>query len=155
MSRNIIKDKLIGDLIDANSRLLRAIEKMPDNQKVDKWSKREILAHIAGWYEEGVNGIPKILIGEKPASFRLSVNGYNKRSVEKRKDKSITQILSEMAKLHKQFIEQIRNLGDNQITEYCGTKLGKEEINVLWMINECISHDNNHAQELEQKYNCD
>ena len=40
-------------------------------------------------------------------------------------------------------------LNNEQLAGYYGTKLGKKQINILWIINECISHDNNHAQELE------
>lgn len=47
-----------------------------------------------------------------------------------------------MGKLHDQFIKQIKISLMSKLLD----------INVLWMINESISHDNNHAQELEQKY---
>lgn len=147
-----MKSKIIKDLIEANKRLLKVLEKMPDSDKIDHWSKKEILAHIAGWYEEGLEEIPKILKGGTPISFKLSINDYNKRSVEKRKNKNVLQILSEMAELHNQLIKQIRNLNDKQIVGYYGTKLGKKPRNIIWMINECISHDNDHALELEQKY---
>jgi len=145
-------DKLIQNLIAANSRLLKSVALMPDKEVVDKWSKKEILAHIAGWYEEGVDATPKILKGEKPNSFRYSINGYNKKSVEKRKDKAISIILKEMQLLHKKWIEQIKKLDDKQVTDFHGTMLGKKQINLLWMINEAISHDNAHAKELEKKY---
>lgn len=148
-----MKDKVICDLLSAKERLLKTVDLMPEGTAVDKWSKKEILAHIAGWYEEGVDATPKILHGEKPASFQYSVDGYNKRSVEKRKDKTILEIFQEMNDLHSQFIEQIKNLTDEQIAGHFGTRLGNEQINVLWMINECISHDNAHAKELEQSYN--
>lgn len=146
-----MKNRLIKGLKNANNRLLVAIELMPDNSKIDKWSRKEILAHIAGWYEEGVDGIPKILKGEKPASFSFSVNGYNKHSVEGRKNKSIPQIISEIKILHDQFLAQVQGLSESEMIGRYGTKLGEKEINVLWIINECISHDNSHAQELEKK----
>ena len=122
-------DKLIQNLIAANSRLLKSVALMPDKEVVDKWSK-----------------------GEKPNSFRYSINGYNKKSVEKRKDKAISIILKEMQLLHKKWIEQIKKLDDKQVTDFHGTMLGKKQINLLWMINEAISHDNAHAKELEKKY---
>ena len=73
-------------------------------------------------------------------------------SVEKRKDKAISIILKEMQLLHKKWIEQIKKLDDKQVTDFHGTMLGKKQINLLWMINEAISHDNAHAKELEKKY---
>ena len=147
-----MRNKLAQDLIKANSRLLKAVDLMSDKELVDKWSKKEILAHITGWYEEGVDATPKILGGEKPNSFRLSVNSYNKRSVEKRKNKSTENIIEEMKNLHKKWIEQVKKLNEDQITSFYGTKLGKKQINLLWMINEAISHDNAHANELEMKF---
>lgn len=147
-----MKEELISDLIRANLHFLEAIEKMPEDQKIGEWGKKEILAHMAGWYEEGVGGIPKILTGQEPNSFRLSVNNYNKNSVEKRKNKTMIETLEELNDLHKEFIEQIKNLSEGQIKNFYGTKLGNEDINVLWMINECISHDNNHAKEIEESF---
>ena len=141
-----MKSELINDLIKANQRLLKAIEKMPEDKKIGDWGKKEIVAHVAGWYEEGVDGIPKILVGQEPNSFRLSVDNYNKNSVEKRENKTITKILEELNNLHKEFIEQIKNLSEEQIKNFYGTKLGNENINVLWMIDQCISHDNNHKR---------
>ena len=46
----------------------------------------------------------------------------------------------------------VKKLNEDQITSFYGTKLGKKQINLLWMINEAISHDNAHANELEMKF---
>lgn len=76
-----MKDRWIKDLQEAHQRLLKVFEKVPSNRKIfGDWTKKELMAHIAGWYEEGVEGTPQILRGEKPISFRMSVNGYNKIS---------------------------------------------------------------------------
>ncbi len=152
-SRFSMKGKYIKQLKVAHQRLLKAFDLTPDDGKiVDRWSKKEIMAHIAGWYEEGVEGVLKILNGEKPTSFKMSVNSYNKRSIEKRKNMTIEQLRDEMIKLHDQWLKQIKALDENQITDFYGTKLGKKDINLLWMIKEAISHDNAHAQELEKKF---
>lgn len=146
-----MKNEYIKQLETAHQRLLKVLDLIPDNRKIiDQWSKKEIMAHIAGWYEEGVEGTPQILNGEKPTSFSVSVNGYNKRSVERRKNMTIDQLSNEMVKLHNQWVKLIKALGENQITDFYGTKLGKKDINLLWMINEAISHDNTHAEELEK-----
>lgn len=145
-----MKNQCIRDLKESHQRLLNALEKVPDEGKIcGDWTKKELMAHIAGWYEEGVKGTPQILRGEKPVSFRMSINGYNKRSVEKRKNKTQTEILSEMKILHQQFIKLIKKLDEKQITGYYGTILRGKPINVLWIINEAVSHDNEHAKELE------
>lgn len=131
--------------------MIASIKHLSEQKKITKdWTKKELLAHIAGWYEEGVDALPKILRGEKPESFRFSINGFNRRSVEKRRNKSVAEILEETISLHKQFVKQIRNLEEKQITEFYGTHLGKKPINLLWMINEAISHDTNHAIQLEK-----
>ena len=143
---------LIKQLKNARKRLLKAVKKLPDSEKVEEWTKKEILAHIAGWYEDGVDGTQKILRGEKLNSFRMSVNKYNRLSVEKRKNKTARQIINEMNKLHDIWIKQINALDEEQITGFYGTILHKKPINILWLINEAISHDNNHANEIERKY---
>lgn len=146
-----MKNDLLQQLDLAHERMVSAVKHLPEQEKITKdWTKKELLAHIAGWYEEGVNALPKILRGEKPESFRFSINGFNKRSVKKRKSKSFAEILEETISLNKQFVKQIRNLEEKQITEFYGTRLGKKPINLLWMINEAISHDTNHAKEIEK-----
>lgn len=151
-----MKSKLINDLVAANKRLLGALTSVPEDSKITgEWSKKQLLSHIAGWYEEGVDSLPKILKGVKPNSFRKSIDGYNRASVVKRKDKTVEQILKEMEELHTKFVKQISGLSEEQINNYYGTMLGKKQINLLWMINEAISHDNAHAEELEKKYEID
>ena len=51
----------------AHQRLLKAFDLIPDVGKIiDYWSKKELMAHIAGWYEEGLVGTAKILNGDVP-----------------------------------------------------------------------------------------
>lgn len=148
-----MKEDLIKQLNSARIRLLKIMSKLPDEGRlVDRWSKKEILAHIAGWEEEGVVCIPQILKGEQPKSFKMSIKQFNEDHVNKRKNKTIIDILEELSDLRDQFIIKITCLLDEQINGYYGTTLGKKQINVLWVINEAISHDNNHAKELEEKY---
>ena len=91
--------------------------------------------------------------GEKPNSFRYSINGFNKRSLEKRKNESIGKIQQEAEKLHKKLVNDIKKLQEDQITRFYGTMLGKKPINPLWIINETLSHDSSHAKEIEQFLN--
>lgn len=146
-----MKKNILEKLEQARKHLLEAIKLYPDHPK-DEWSRKELLSHLAGWDEDGVNGIPKILKGEKPISFKYSVNSYNIRSVEKRQDKGEPEIREELDKLHRQFIKIVNSLDEGQIAGYFGTFLRKRPINILWLINEKISHDNNHAREIEEKY---
>lgn len=148
-----MKNDLIKQLKEAYNRVTKALHFLPnDGKHVGDWSKKEILSHLVGWYEEGVDATPKILKGEKPNSFRMSINGYNKRSIEKRKHQTIEQIQKEGEALHNKWIKQINALHENQITEFYGTLLGKKPINLLWMIHEGIAHDNSHAEEIEKKF---
>lgn len=148
-----MKVDLLKQLQEAHNRLLKTTELLPnEGTVVGEWSKKEILSHIAGWYEEGVDATPKILSGEKPNSFRYSINGFNKLSVEKRRKLTLEEITQEVKKLHQKFIMLVSKLGGKQITSFNGTMLGKKPINVLWIINEEISHDNNHAKEIEDNY---
>lgn len=151
-----MQDQWIKDLQEAHQRLVKAFEKVPNEGKISgEWTKKELMAHIAGWYEEfdkEVGAVGKILQGEKPISFRMSINGYNQRSVDRRKNETQTEILSEMKILHQQFIKLIKKIDEKQITGYYGTMLREKPINVLWIINEAISHDNEHAKELENLF---
>lgn len=145
-----MKDSLLKDLKDNHVRLMKAIKNMPEDLKIDKWSKKEIAAHITGWYEEGIDALPKILSGEKPNSFRYSINGFNKRNLEKRKDGNLEKIYKEAELLHTTLVNLIKKLEEKQITSFNGTVPGKKPINPLWIINETISHDSSHAKEIEE-----
>ena|SRR3989344_301788 len=151
-----MKNKWIKQLKESHQRLLKAFTFTPDKGKIaGDWTKKEIMAHIAGWYEEfdrEVGGVAMILKGQRPVSFRYSVDEYNRKSVAKRKNMSKSEILDEIKKSHKQFIEMIEELDAKQITDCFGTNLRGKPINVLWIINESIHHDNNHAGELEKKF---
>lgn len=151
-----MKDDLIEELRLSHRRLLKALSLAPDTGKIlGNWTKKEVMAHIAGWYEEfdrEIGGVAKILQGEKPVSFRFSIDGYNKRSVEERKNMSESQILKETKDSHKKFLEVLEKMDEQQIIGYYGTLLQGKPINVLWIINESIEHDNNHAKELEEKF---
>lgn len=147
-----MKKDLVKELRKAHNRVMKALDILSGDTVIGEWSKKELLSHLIGWYEEGVDATPKILRGEKPISFTMSINGYNKRSIEKRKNQTIEQIEKEGKRLHINWIKQIETLEENQITDFYDTSLGKKQINLLWMINEGISHDNNHAEELEKKF---
>lgn len=149
-----MKKDLIRQLQEARKRLLNAIKKYPNHPK-GEWSRKELLAHLAGWDEEDnidVGAVPKILKGERPISFNKTVDNYNKESVAKRKNKTEQEIIDEMERSHTQFIKLLESLTEEQITNYYGTKLRGKDINVLWIINETIHHDNEHAREIEEKY---
>lgn len=148
-----MKNNLIRQLKSTREQLLNITSKLPDEGiLINKWGKKEILSHIAGWEEEGVTCIPQILHGEKPKSFRMSINRFNEESVTKRKKMTVEQILYELKEQNEDFLKQIEQLTNEQIIGFYGTKLGEKEINVLWVIHEQISHDNNHAKELEEKF---
>lgn len=146
-----MKNDHIKQLIDAHKRVVKVLEQIPSDQKIyENWTKREVIAHLAGWYEEAIDAIPKILKGEKPISFKISVDKFNERSLEKRKYKNLAEVTEEMIYLHKKLIEQIESLDENQLIECYGTYLKKEPINVLWIINETIHHNNEHKEDLEK-----
>ena len=146
-----MKNDHIKQLIDAHKRVVKVLEQIPSDKKINEnWTKREVITHLAGWYKEAIDAIPKILKGEKPISFKMSVDKFNERSLENRKDKNLAEVTEEMIYLHKKLIEQIESLSENQIIECYGTYLRKEPINVLWIINETIHHNNEHAEELEK-----
>lgn len=151
-----MKSERIKKLKEAHQRLLNALELTPNEGIISgKWTKIEIMAHIAGWYEEfdrEVGAVSKVLKGERPISFRYSIDGYNRRSVKKRKKMGKAEILQEIKRSHQQFIKLIKELNEKQLTDYYGTILRGKPINTLWIINETIGHDNEHAEELEKKF---
>ena len=149
-----MRKDLIKQLKEARKLLLKAVKLYPENPS-GEWSRKKLLSHIAGWDEEfdrEVGAIPKILTGGKPTSFKYKVDNWNRISIRKRKGNSEAEILEEMNRRHSQFIKLIKSLNENQLKGFYGTKLRGKDINVLWIINEVISHDNGHAKEIEEKY---
>lgn len=88
-----MKDKWLKQIEDAHKRLLKAFDLAPDDVKIlGTWTKKEIMAHIAGWYEEfdrEAGAVTKIL---------------KKRSVAKRKNMTQSKILQEIKDRDKVFI---------------------------------------------------
>lgn len=146
-----MRDDLIRQLKESRREFLKVLSQFPNDGKiVDKWGKKEIIAHIAGWEEEGSVCIPQILKGEKPKSFLMSIKRYNDESVTKRKGKTVKQLLDDLERLRTSFISQIKELSEKQLKGYYGTFLHKNPINVLWIIHEAISHDKTHTKQLRR-----
>ncbi len=146
-----MKDDLIRQLKESRREFLSVLLQFPDEGTiVGKWGKKEIIAHIAGWEEEGSVCIPQILKGEKPKSFLMSIKRYNDESVTKRKGKAVNELLVELKKFRESFISQIKKLSDEQLKGYYGTFLHKKPINVLWIIHEAVSHDKTHTKQLQK-----
>lgn len=141
----------LSNMITAHKKVVNILKKLPVSQKVTgTWTKKEVISHLAGWYEEGIDAIPKILKGERPISFKKSVNKFNELSVEKRKNLTVDQSLNEMIDLHKRLLQKLEELEHGRISGYFGTHLGKKPINVQWIIDETVHHDNEHARKLEK-----
>lgn len=147
-----LKDKVILELTAAKKHLLRAAELMPSSGRIGDWSKREILAHVAGWSAAAIPDTRAILEGKEPSSFGLSPDEFNAHSVESRRNQSAETTVREINRLHRRWIKVISSLSESQITGYFGTKFDQEPLNVLWLIEQSIAHDQAHAEEIESNF---
>lgn len=81
-------------------------EKHYDDQILNNWGIKEILAHMAGWDLETIKAIQAAQKGELPWFFdsENKVDTFNLEQVEKRKFISIPEVLAEMEVNHKKLI---------------------------------------------------
>ena len=141
----------IALLKETRAQLISIIESLNKETQINsEWYLRKFLAHLAGWDQEGVDSMQFILKGRKPASFRKTINGFNKSSIRLRRKLTDQQILKQMKSLHREFIKRLKSLDDNQFVGFFGTTLHKQPINILWLIQEAINHDQLHLRELKK-----
>lgn len=120
------KQELLGDLDAARTALLSAIEGLSEQEMVysgvvGEWSVKDTLAHIAAWDQETRAVIYAFVTQDDPV-FDYKISGkrgfakWNAREVEKRRELSVAQILTEMEEARRELVDLVQGLTEEQLS---------------------------------------
>lgn len=104
---------LIGDFKRARLALIQVLKNFPEDRRneilFDRWSLKDLLAHMSGWMIAATNNVKFLKKGNIPPWVE-SINDFNKNNVEKRKNWDWDQVYQELVKTSRKFIEKYEGL---------------------------------------------
>lgn len=135
--------------------LLAAVREVADEQATlerpgENYSVREILAHLAG-AERGMTRMAQLAAADKnPRLPQGYVNDeYNARQQEKRKDKSVSELISELSESRQQLLAFMETVREEDLAKPAEHPIiGNTDV---WgVLNILIEHEQEHAQQLSE-----
>jgi len=104
---------LIEELKNSRLSLIRAVDNFPKHRREEilfnKWSLKDVMAHVSGWDIATIDLLKKIKKGKTP-EWIGSIYEFNKRSVEKRKKWNWQKVYKEFVRVGKEIIEEYGNV---------------------------------------------
>jgi tetratricopeptide (TPR) repeat protein len=111
-----IKPKLIGlverayreeqALVASLSKVERSIEGEPD-----RWSAKDVIAHLAAWKERRAQNLAAVARGESPTRFE-DYEQVNAKDFEEYRDWSWAKVLEQSADVHRYLVEQVEAISE-------------------------------------------
>lgn len=95
-------------------------EQMLTRGVVGDWSVKDILAHVNTWEEEAFKYLPLILRGSVPPSYSViydGINDFNNLMTEKKRNLSLSAVMTQLHDTHQQLINYIQNAPEEQFTK--------------------------------------
>jgi hypothetical protein len=83
------------------------------------WSVKDILAHVTWWEEEALKHLPLIIKEGRPPRYSTQYGGidaFNALMTERRQDLSLADVLQQQDETHRQLIEYIHSVPEEQFT---------------------------------------
>ena len=99
--------------------------------KIDKWSAKDIIAHIVYWNDYTVSNILATLRNENP-DVRGDFNKINAEVFEVNKNKSWDDIIADLERVHNSAIECVKTIPDEMLVD--SNTLPWQEGKTLWRI---------------------
>ncbi len=117
------KHEILNHLTQAHTQLLNAIEGVSATEMTtlyvsERWTVREVLAHISGWSTWDLQMIQAIRQGKTPdLSVIQDVDAFNDRLVAERKQWSMEQIVAEMENTQIAMQELVGSMSNQQLLD--------------------------------------
>ncbi len=130
------------------------IDQFPENKReeilFDKWSLKDVVAHLNHWMVHDIDCLENLLKGEEPY-WEPDVEEFNTKGVNARKDKSWDELYVEFTGL----IEKLTKLYENLPEELQNKKIWKDKDETpLKFLEEDIHHwEGEHIPALEKVIN--
>lgn len=136
------RETLLKSIAGLSKRELTQLEIYPG------WSLKEVLAHIAGWDQRVISNLELICQGRAGDITSVEADAYNQASVAARQDRSVQEILAEMAGNHHRIIELISQL-DYPDIDRRHERNGRFITIRSYVIEIMIEHERRHTAEIE------
>ncbi len=149
-------ESIVSKLHEARSILHRTMNGLTDEQAskimvTPEWSVKDEIAHLAG-AERGMLGIAQRMAQGEDPQLPPDYNNdtFNARQVAKRKERSLTDIRTELDATHDELIQFLENLTQAQL-DLCGQHplYGEVELKELLVI--IYSHETTHTNEISAR----
>ena len=108
------------------------------------WTTKEILSHIAAWDLEFINLSKKIIEGERIPKFN-NFDAFNSREVARRRMLTRNEIIDEVRKNRKAYMEFLVGMSPEQLKE------PNKAFTIEQLARDIISHDQYHVQQIRQR----
>lgn len=108
--------KLLEDFKKTRRDLVMVVEKFPKNRREEilfgDWSLKDILAHLNNWILHDISCLEKLKQGKEPF-WEPSVESFNNRAIQRRKNNAWDEIYDEFISLGDELIEKYQKLPVN------------------------------------------
>jgi len=143
------KELLKRELQEARDALLAAVDKIAEAEwatptAVEGWTVRDQLAHLAYNQPGQPKVIRSILEGKGGTSSNFDLNFYNRRGLEKQKDKSVEQLKSELAAGHTETLRALDEMSETDLDKR-GNHASAGEATIDNIFRTIARHDREHT----------
>lgn len=151
------RDEAVNKLRAARKELVESLEGVGDDEKlrpnaVEKWSVKDLLAHIASWDEEILRVIQAFAMQQEPRfsytiSERSDFASWNADQIELRKTRTLEQVQVEFRNARRDLIQVVEGLTDQVLMRQKATPWGKVRSG-FDLLNEIVEHDADHMKDI-------
>jgi uncharacterized protein (TIGR03083 family) len=151
------RDEAVNKLRGARKELLESLQGVSDEDKVrpnavEKWSMKDLLAHIASWDEEVLRVIQAFAMQPDPhfsyaISERSDFSAWNSEQVELRRERTLEQVVAEFRNARRDLIQVVEGLTDQVLMRPKMTSWGKVHTG-FELLDEMVQHDAEHTKDV-------
>ncbi len=94
-------------------------EQMLQPGVMEKWSVRDILAHVSWWEAEALKHLPQILQGAHPPRYSVvygGIDAFNAQMTELKRGLSLTEVREQVTETHRKLVEYLQSVPEEQFT---------------------------------------
>jgi uncharacterized protein (TIGR03083 family) len=151
------RDEAVNKLRTARKDLLDSLQGLTEEDKlrpnaVEKWSIKDLLAHIASWDEEVLRVIQAFAMQPEPhfsysISERNDFAAWNGDQIELRNERTLDQVQTEFRNARRDLIQVVEGLTDQVLMRPKMTSWGKIRTG-FELLDEMVQHDVEHTKDV-------
>lgn len=150
------KEVIRRRLHDSRQALLGLVQEMDEAQWTHpvyshdaRWTALDVLRHLT-WAESGMTRLMKLIReGNEGVPPDFDLDRYNKSGVRKLKEKSATELLSQMEENRRQLLDLIQDLDESEWHKQ-GRHGSLRIMTIEEICQQCADHERQHTQDIRQ-----